>query len=105
MPLVAQFVGTANRVICSLPLLDEEIKKQANGCQSLLKRRIRQASQGSEIRGAVVGCRERTPTQIADIASKIRSCGCHWRNVCSLTKAKKVIEATGIGIKRVGSKS
>ena len=47
----------------------------------------------------------RASTQIADIAGKIRSCGRDWRNIGALTKAKKVIEATGVGIQRIGSKS
>ncbi|HEX4716079.1 MAG TPA: hypothetical protein VH164_14245 [Ktedonobacteraceae bacterium] len=42
--LARRVSSTTNGVICSLPFLDEEIKKQANGCQSLLKRRIRQTS-------------------------------------------------------------
>jgi len=44
----------------------------------------------------------RASTQITHIASKICPRGRYWRNCCSLAETQKVIETTGIGIKRIG---
>jgi len=85
-------------VICPLALLNEKIKKQANCCQSLLKRSIRQANRWNKVWSTLVSMRARTLTKVADIAGEICPCRGDWRNVRLLAELQKVIKATGIGI-------
>jgi len=92
-------------VIRSLSLLDEEVEKEPNRCQALLKGGVGEASRWSEIDRHPTQMRVRTLTQVIHIASQVASRSTFRLDIIPLAKTQKVIETTCVGSEGIGCES